>query len=67
VYEACIRYTHNMFVMPQCMHLGKNLIMQSLILIGATDIAKFHPGWRIRGHVGNIYLRDKHGKVDGRV
>jgi len=56
-----------MFVMPQCMHLGKNLIMQSLILIGATDIAKFHPGWRIRGHVGNIYLRDKHGKVDGRV
>lgn len=36
------------------MQMGENLIIQSLILIGGTNIAKFDPDWRLCSHVGKI-------------
>ena len=32
---------HNVFVMPQCMHMGKNPLMQSLILIQGLILQSF--------------------------
>lgn len=29
-----------------------------------TDVAKFHPGWSLGGHVGTTSWRHMHGKVE---